>query len=61
MVGRHGPELVDDGHKLLNSIRDEVMWNAVKAKVAKVGGSVSVDLIKSVVGQIVKERLGLTE
>ena len=48
-----------EGHELLDSIRDDGVWSAVKAKVAKVGGSVAVELLKPLALQIVKDRLGL--
>lgn len=35
-----------DGHDLIDSIRDESIWKEVKEKTKKVGGSVSLDIIK---------------
>ncbi len=49
------------GHDFLDSIRDESVWSAVKKKLAAVGGSTSIDVLKALVTQVVKGELGLTE
>ena len=49
------------GHDFLDSIRDESVWSAVKKKLTAVGGSASIDVLKALVTQVVKGKLGLTE
>ena len=39
----------------------ESVWSAVKKKLAAVGGSTSIDVLKALVTQVVKGELGLTE
>ena len=59
--GMHVIGLTWQGHELLDSIRDDGVWAAVKAKVAKVGGSVALELLKPLAVQVVREGLGLTD
>ena len=63
---RHNPyetetcQLVDltwDGHDLLESIRDDNVWKQVREKIALVGGSVSLAVLKAVADNIAKETL----
>ena len=51
--------LTRQGHDFLDSIRDKEIWGSVKAKLAKVGGSASVDVLKALAIQSAKELLGL--
>ena len=37
------------------------MWSAVKMKLAAVGGSASIDVLKELATQVVKGKLGLAE
>lgn len=47
------------GYDLLDSIRDESVWAKVRERIGNVGGSVSIDVLKAVAIQVVKDRLGL--
>ena len=50
-----------EGHDFLDSVRDDSVWSAVKKKLTAVGGSTSIDVLKALVTQVVKGKLGLTE
>lgn len=52
--------LTPAGHDFIDTIRDDRVWSKTKETVAKVGGSVSVDLLKQVAGSAAKAMLGLT-
>lgn len=49
------------GHDLLDSIRDEGVWDRVKAQTAKVGGGVSLEVLQALAITAVKTRLGLAQ
>ena len=51
--------LTNAGHDLLDSIRDETVWNKTKEEVGKVGGTVAVDTLKSIAAAITVKLLGL--
>ena len=55
----HVVGLTWQGHELIDSIRDEGIWGSVKAKLGKVGGSASVDVLKALAIETAKELLGL--
>jgi len=46
-----------EGHELLDSIRKDSVWNRVSEKVAKAGGQVSMDLVKTLGTEILKQEL----
>ena len=48
-----------DGYDLLDSIRDDSVWKTVLERVGEVGGSVSVEILKAVAAQVIREGLGL--
>ena len=47
------------GHDFLDAARSETIWNEGKAKLAKVGGAASLEILKAVLAQIAKAHLGL--
>lgn len=51
--------LSNSGHDLLDSIRDEGVWRQTKEATEKVGGSVAIDVLKAIAGQVVSKMLGL--
>lgn len=51
--------LTMEGHDFLDVIRDETIWNETKEKIAKVGGSVAMDIVKATATAIVAKMLGL--
>jgi hypothetical protein len=50
-------KVLPSGHDLLDAIRKDSVWTRVKEKVSKVGGSVSIDLLKSTATKIVQDML----
>jgi hypothetical protein len=55
------PRLTWDGHEFLDSIRDDSVWSAVKKRLAPIGGSVSIGVLRAVAVEVVKSRLGLSD
>lgn len=55
MVTRLTPE----GHDFIADLRDDTVWEEVKERTAKVGGSVSLELLKQVATAVVKQTLNL--
>lgn len=51
--------LTPEGHDFIDTIRDETIWNRTKQKVATVGGSVSIDVLKEVATALAKSALGV--
>lgn len=47
------------GHDLLDSIRDDKVWKGTMEKVASVGGSVTLDILKSIAEGVMRSYLGL--
>ncbi len=52
--------LTPEGHDFIDAVRDETIWNKTKQKVATVGGSVSLGVLKEVATALAKTALGLT-
>ncbi len=52
--------LTPEGHDFVDTIRDETIWNRTKQKVATVGGSVSMGVLKEIAAALAKTALGLT-
>lgn len=48
-----------DGHDFLDAARDESVWKDAMARIGKVGGSVTLDVMKALLSSIVHERLKL--
>lgn len=48
------------GHDFIASLRDDTVWAKVKERLAKVGGTASLDIIGQVGASITKQMLGLT-
>lgn len=51
--------LTPAGHDFIANLRDEAVWIKVKERVAKIGGSVSLDLLGQIGGAVIKQVLGL--
>ncbi|MDI9247117.1 DUF2513 domain-containing protein [Stenotrophomonas sp. RS-48] len=51
--------LTPEGHDFIDTIRDETIWNKTKQKVATVGGSVSIGVLKEIATALAKSALGL--
>jgi hypothetical protein len=49
--------LTQQGHDYLDSIRDVTIWKNVKEKIAKLAGSVSLEIIKTIAIEIIKIQL----
>ena len=47
------------GYDYLDTVRNESIWNEIKQKISTIGGSVSIDVIKSIGVAIVKQHLGI--
>lgn len=47
------------GHDFIASLRDDTVWAKVKERLAKVGGTASLDIIGQVGASITKQMLGL--
>lgn len=52
-------EITWQGYDYLDSIRDDSVWKRVKDKMAEVGGTVPLEVVKALGTRILKERLGL--
>jgi hypothetical protein len=48
-----------EGHKYLDNIRDEAVWEETKKKIQSYFKSVSIPIISAVAGKIIGDRLGL--
>lgn len=48
------------GHDFIAALRDDTVWAKVKERLAKVGGTASLDIIGQVGASITKQMLGLT-
>ena len=46
-----------DGYELLSSIRDDSIWSKVKDRLTKVGGQVTIEVLKVLASTIVKQTL----
>lgn len=55
MVTRLTPE----GHDFISDLRDDTVWEKVKERTAKVGGSVSLEVLKQLATSVVKQMLNL--
>jgi len=51
--------LTPAGHDFIAEIRDDTVWAKVKERTLKVGGSVSLEMLKQVAGAVVKQMIGL--
>ena len=51
--------LSNEGHDLLDSIRDDQVWEKTKSEVGKVGGSVAIETLKAVATAVAAKILGL--
>ena len=51
--------LTSYGYDYLDSVRDLSIWNKTKHKLLDVGGSATLDIVKSVATSIIKARLGI--
>lgn len=56
VVTRLSPE----GHDFIASLRDDTVWAKVKERLAKVGGSASLEIIGQVGTSVVKQLVGLS-
>lgn len=52
--------LTPAGHDFISEIRDDTVWAKVKERTVKVGGSVSLEVLKQIAGAVVKQLVGLT-
>jgi hypothetical protein len=52
--------LTPDGHDFIAEVRDDTVWAKVKERIAKVGGSVSLEMLKQVAGAVVKQMISLS-
>lgn len=57
LMAIHG--LSNEGHDLMDSIRSETVWTETKERVSTVGGTVALDVLKSVAGAVAAKLLGL--
>lgn len=57
MIALHG--LSNEGHDLLDSIRNETVWQNTKETVAKAGGSVAIETLKAIAAAAMAKYLGL--
>lgn len=48
-----------DGYEYLDTIRDPEIWSKTKGSLAKVGGTLSIELIMAIAKHAVREKLGL--
>lgn len=48
------------GHDFIAALRDDTVWAKVKERLAKVGGSASLDVISQVGASVAKQMLGLS-
>lgn len=55
MISRLTPE----GHDFISELRDDTVWERVKERTAKVGGSVSLEILKQVGSAVIKQMLQL--
>ena len=51
--------LTPDGHDFIDEVRDDAVWANVKERTAKVGGSVSLEVLKQLAGAVAKQMVGL--
>ena len=51
--------LTNQGHDLIESIRDVSVWSKVRTKLATVGGGATLDTIKLIAVAVAKQHLGL--
>lgn len=51
--------LLWSGHQYLAAVRDETVWKATLEKVAKVGGSATLEILKATALGVAKQMLGL--
>lgn len=51
--------LSNEGHDLLDSIRDDQVWEKTKSEVGKVGGSVAIETLKAVATAVAAKILGV--
>jgi hypothetical protein len=49
------------GHDFVDATRSDTIWQKAKDRIAKIGGDVSIDVIKGMAVQIAKELLGLKD
>ncbi|WP_140726560.1 DUF2513 domain-containing protein [Pseudomonas sp. Hp2] len=49
--------LTPEGHDFIADLRDDAVWEKVKERTAKVGGSVSLELLKQLATAVVKQML----
>lgn len=47
------------GHELIDTIRSETVWSRTKERLASVGGTVSIEILKTVAKSVTKDLLGL--
>jgi hypothetical protein len=57
LLAIHG--LSNEGHDLLDSIRNETVWESTKETVARAGGSVAIETLKSIAAAAMAKLLGL--
>ena len=53
-------QLTLSGHDFLNNIRDDGVWKKTKEQSSKVGGSLSLEMVKEVAKVVVRSTLGLS-
>lgn len=51
--------LTPAGHDFIDTLRDDTVWNKVKESSKKVGGSLSLDVLKQLGISVLKAQLGL--
>lgn len=51
--------LTSDGCDYLDSVRDDDIWNATKEKIKSVGGSATLEVIKSLAEKVMSSQLGI--
>ncbi len=51
--------VTNSGHDFLDAVRDDGVWNKTKSKIAHVGGSATLDVVKAVAVSILTTALGL--
>lgn len=51
--------LTPAGHDFLDSARDEGIWSAAKQRIGQLGGGTSLAVLKALLVELAKEKLGL--
>jgi len=55
----HPIRLTWEGHEFLDATRDDKVWKKVKGEIAEKGGSFTLDIMKGLASQFLREQFGL--